>query len=637
MKFAREIWLYAVPLVPVLWLLLRWGDRRSRSRLQRLLGTLGYAHIEEDHPRVRAWSRFLLLAGIFWLLLAAARPQWGASEVTVTQRGSDIAVALDISNSMLAQDVVPDRISRAKGELDSFLDRLTDSRIGLVFFAGSAFVQCPLTLDYATARIFLDMAGPDMLSEQGTAIAAALKTAHELLTRGRGDQPPGFQAILLVTDGEDLEGDWEAEAKRCLDDGIRIIPVGVGTAEGGLIPVTDDKGQPAGFMKGQDGSVVMSRLDMASLEKLAALSGGSAFRIGVDGLAGDKLFAELARLGKRDLQDRRISAYKERYLWPLLLALICFWARCLLEAGWSRQRGGALAQKGALLLLLPVFLTGGQASAGIVTPQAEAMARGRQDYLKQDYQGALSEFGAALVHDPDNPRISLALGEALSRLKKYDDAVREFGRTLELTDDPALKAEALYNAGTTLLAAGKAQDAVSRLKESLALDPDQPDALANLEQALELLRQQQQQQKDQQQKQQDQNQDQQKKDKQQDQSKDQQQKQQQEQGQQDRQQNDNRQDRQQQQQEQQQEQQDQQKQQEHQKQQEQKEQQKQQDQDKQQPQASEGKKNPQQGDEDLDREHALQVLKALDRDEQELKRSVQKRLKGGKPRSGKRW
>ncbi len=620
MRFAREIWLYAVPLIPVLWLMLRRHDSLARAGLRRLLGEQGPAHIEEDHPRLRAWSRFLLLAGVFWLLLALARPQWGASEVTVTQRGSDIVVALDISNSMLAQDVLPDRLSRAKGELDAFFDRLTDSRVGLVFFAGSAFIQCPLTLDYPTARIFLDMAGPDMLSEQGTAIAAALETAHELLTRGRGDQPPGFQAILLVTDGEDLEGNWEKAAKQCLDDGIRIIPVGVGSPEGGLIPVTDDKGQPAGFMKDQDGSVVMSRLDMASLQKLAAMGGGNAFRIGVDGMAGDRLFAELARLGKRDLEDRRISAYKERYLWPLLLALVCFWGRCLLLAGFGGFRRRSTASVGAVLLLLVLF-TGSPGSAGIVTPQAEAMARGRQDYLEQDYQSALSEFGAALVHDPDDPRISLAMGETLSRLKKYDDALREFDRTLELTDDPALRAEALYNSGTTLLEAGKLQQAVDKLQASLAMEPGQQDALTNLERALAMLRQQQQQQQQQQQDKKNQDK-QQKQDQQQDQT-GQQKKPQQDDRQQNQQQN------QQQQQEQQQEQQQQEKQQEQQGEQ----------QPDQQPQKSQpaGDRDHKDSGERMDREHALQVLKALDRDEQELKRSVQKRLKGGKPRSGKRW
>jgi len=175
-RFAAETWLYLVPALPLVWLLLRAGDRRAARRLARLLGRRAGDHVERANPRLRSWRRFLWFSGLFWLLLALARPQWGASEVAVTQRGSDIVVALDISNSMLAEDVPPNRLERAKAELGAFLERLRDSRVGLVFFAGSAFIQCPLTLDYGTADIFLRMADPDMLSEQGTALGAAEST-----------------------------------------------------------------------------------------------------------------------------------------------------------------------------------------------------------------------------------------------------------------------------------------------------------------------------------------------------------------------------------------------------------------------------------------------------------------------------
>ena len=201
MRFAVEFWLWVVPVLPVIWLAARAQDGHARTRLLALAGTRPDRLVENRNARLRSWRRFLYLIGIFWLLLALARPQWGASEVSVTQRGSDIVVALDISNSMLAEDVPPNRMERAKAELASFLNRLEDSRVGLVFFAGSAFVQCPLTMDYGTAGIFLKMAGPDMLSEQGTAIAAALETSGALLRKGREGAARGtFQAVLLVTD-----------------------------------------------------------------------------------------------------------------------------------------------------------------------------------------------------------------------------------------------------------------------------------------------------------------------------------------------------------------------------------------------------------------------------------------------------
>ncbi len=616
MRFAQEIWLWFVPVLPVLWLLLRSADRGAAAKMHLLLGDQAERHVEGANPRLRSWRRFLFFAGIFWLLMALARPQWGASEVTVTQRGSDIVVALDISNSMLAEDVPPNRMERAKTELGSFLDRLENSRIGLVFFAGSAFVQCPLTLDYGTAGIFLKMAGPDMMSEQGTAIGSALKTARELLAKGRDGEPGGtFQAILLVTDGEDLEGDWIKEAEACQKDGIRVIPVGVGEDTGGLIPTRDARGRASGFMKDDEGKVVMTRLDMVSLEKLAAVGGGSPFRIGVDGLAGDRLFAELQRLGRRDLEERRISAYQERFLLPLILALLSFSVRMLLRprsSGGTRDAGRSGVLTAVVMALMLGLVCAGPAAAGSLVPGNGELAKGRAKYLEGRFAEALDEFESALVQDPDDPLVSLAVGETLFQLERYEEALAEFQRTLSLTEDGELQSEALYNAGTSLLAAGDPGQAADKFRQSLAMDMDQADALHNLEVAMRRL---------QEQEQQEQQQDDQDKQDQEKQDEDKQDQEQQDQEQQDQEQQD-------------QEQQDQEQQDQDQEQQEKNQEQQDQDQTDQ----PEDQQDPTEPDtEELTQEQALQILKALDRDEEELKKSVQKRLKGGKPKSGKKW
>ena len=618
MRFAQEIWLYLVPALLLLWLVLRATDRRASRRLSQLLGNHASDHVENASPRLVTWRRFLLFAGMFLLLLALARPQWGASEVTVMQRGSDIVIALDISNSMVAEDVLPSRMERAKTELGSFLARLEDSRVGMVFFAGSAFVQCPLTLDYGTADIFLKMAGPDMLSEQGTAIAAALSTSRELLRKGRdGSQSGSFQAILLVTDGEDLEGNWEKEAKACRQEGIRVIPVGVGDEGGGLIPLTDAQGRSAGFMKDDQDNVVMTRLDLGSLEKLAQLSGGgSTFRIGVDGLAGDRLFAELQRLGRRDLEDRRISAYQERYMWPLLLGALLLAVRLVIRARESDSLKRISSFRGTSLILFALVLSGGigatEATAGIRPPGASEAAKARELYLAGSFEEALAGFEAAVVQAPDDPLISLATGETLFQLERYEEAVREFERTLGLTDDPELRSEALYNAGTTHLAAGDSEAAIDNLRSSLNLEADRQDALFNLETALRRLQQQ-----EQQQEQQDQQQDNQEE---QDQENQEDQEQQENQDQQDQQEKENQEQQEQEQQEQ-----------------EEQEQQEQEEQEQPQPEPGDSEEQEQPDESQLTPEQAMQILNALDRDEEELKRSVQKRLKGGKPRSGKKW
>jgi Ca-activated chloride channel family protein len=469
------------------------------------------------------------------------------------------------------------------------------------------------------------MAGPDMLSEQGTALASALRTSRELLQQGAPSGPgSSFQAILLVTDGEDLEGDWEKEARACIDAGIRIIPVGVGEESGGLIPVLDAQGRPGGFLKDEQDNVVLTRLDLVALEKLASFAGGSSFRIGVDGLAGDRLFTEMQRLGRREFEERSVSAYQERYAGFLFLAGLSLILRLLLHARVRSVPSGSTAL--VVFLVVGCLLAGwvGPSWAGLRPPGAGALEAGRQKYEAGDFAGALAEFEKASVESPQDPVVGLALGEALFHLERHDEAAAEFSRVLGLTDDPDLRAEAFYNSGTARLAAGDPAQAAELLRSSLALEPGQEDALFNLEVALRLLAQNQQQQDQQQQDQQQQDQ------------------QQQDQQQQDQQQQDQQQQDQQQQDQEQQDQEQQDQEQQDQEQQDQEQQDQEQEQDQEQPQEQdqpgEAGNEPETTDtQELTHEQALQILQALDRDEEELKRSVQKRLKGGRPRSGKKW
>jgi len=506
MQFAAASWLIALVIPPLLWLAIKAADRRADLRARRLLGEQALALREHWYPQVRGWQRFFFLLGLCWLVLALARPQWGASEVTVTQRGNDVVIALDVSRSMLAQDVAPSRLERAKTELTTFLRRQTDSRVGLVLFAGAAFVQCPLTMDLATAEVFLQMAAPDMISAQGTALATALRISREVLLSGRGQQSEarGFQAILLVTDGEDLEGAWEAEAQACRREGITIIPVGIGEETGGLIPLTDDQGRSMGFLKDDKGDLVLSRLDLRALDELASIGGGSAFRVGLDGLAGERLRTVLERLGQRDFESRRVTRYQERYHWPLALAL------AHLMLAWSlrpRRRSAAIPPRPATVrtsralllaaLLLPSLAT--QAAGELLRPHwAPSLERGRQAYARQDYETALLEFEQARAQAPDDPRLALAVGETLYRLERLEEAALEFERARSLSRALDLRAESLYNAGTTALTQDDPEAAVDLLRESLRLEPERSDALHNLEAALLRLQEQQEQQEQQQ-------------------------------------------------------------------------------------------------------------------------------------------
>lgn len=527
MRFAAATWLWALLLLPLLGLLWREGERRAGRRLRAELGPRARAHVEGLRPGRRFARRLLLLGGCFCLILALARPQWGAHALTIKERGADVVVALDVSNSMLAEDVPPSRLELAKAALGAFLDDHDRGRVGLVLFAGAAYVQCPLTLDRGTARLFLTQAAPDMISQQGTSFAAALAAARELLARGRGtarDDAPG--AILLVTDGEDQAGGWQAEADACREAGIVLVPVGVGSEGGGLIPRPDG----GGFVKDASGAVVLSRYDPDALAALAERGGGTFLQMGTGGLDLRRLRGLLQRLRERELEERRIAAYEERFAWPLALALLLLaareawrpWRRPALGIGRARlgrrrrallaapatagaspepgpaaadrpaRTGGAPPPGAAAAVLVLAVALAASASASVVAPLrpagAEAADRGRELFAAGRYEEALQAFESARALNPEDARLTLAVGAALARLGRRDEALREFARARGQAGSDELRAEGFYNEGTVRLADGDAAGAVKVLRQALALTPSAADVRRNLELALRRLR-----------------------------------------------------------------------------------------------------------------------------------------------------
>ena len=256
------------------------------------------------------------------------------SEVEVEQEGIDLVIALDVSRSMLAQDIKPSRLTRAKVELAELMDRLKGDRVGLVFFAGAAFPQCPLTVDYAAARLFLSQADPEMITAQGTNLEAALSTALELFDEERG----AYRAVLLVTDGEDFAGGVDESVRRLREAGVAVFPVGLGSVDGAPIPVEGPRDRSQGFLRDRGDQVVMTRLEEAPLLKLAQQTGGIYVRAGSGGLDLARLTAGLQSLQSRSYQATRVTSYQERYAWPLGAVVVLLLLEPLLA---DRRRGEA--------------------------------------------------------------------------------------------------------------------------------------------------------------------------------------------------------------------------------------------------------------------------------------------------------
>ncbi|MEW6050578.1 MAG: VWA domain-containing protein [Candidatus Zixiibacteriota bacterium] len=288
-------------------LLARFGD------LPLLLKTAPYISFARQRSKA-----LLTLLGLTFVVLTLARLQFGTHMEMLKREGIDIIVALDVSNSMLAQDMKPNRLEKAKQELRSIIDRLKGDRIGLVAFAGEAYVQCPLTLDYGAARMLLSVMDNTSVSVQGTSIRSAIEVAEKSFEQ----REKKHKVLLLLTDGEDLEGGAEDAAEEARKDGIKIYTVGIGNPNGEPIPILDRSGNQVGFKKDENGEVIVSRLDEMALQKIALATGGKYYNASAGEMELDRIFDDIGKMEKKELEGALVTRYDDRYQWPLLFALL---------------------------------------------------------------------------------------------------------------------------------------------------------------------------------------------------------------------------------------------------------------------------------------------------------------------------
>ena len=261
------------------------------------------------------WKFSLLLLAWVLLIVAGSRPQYGQQEKTIKRQGIEVMVALDISNSMLAEDVAPNRLDRAKQILSKMIDNMVDDKVGLVVFAGEAFTQLPITCDYVSAKMFLNTITPNLISTQGTAIGAALQTA---VTSFGATESEAGRAIILITDGENHEDDAIAAAKQAQELGIQVFVVGIGKPEGSPIP----KPGSNDYFKDRSGQVVVSRLNEEMCQQIAAAGKGIYVRCDNTNTAMRALQQELDRMATAELESTVYADYNEQYQSFVLIALL---------------------------------------------------------------------------------------------------------------------------------------------------------------------------------------------------------------------------------------------------------------------------------------------------------------------------
>jgi Ca-activated chloride channel family protein len=324
MRFYEPLYLLGILLIPVLGLFYWIAIERKKKILARFgeIPLIMRAASGISFSR-QAGKAAMLLAAILFLSLAAAKPQLGTHMEMVKREGLDVMIAVDVSRSMEALDVIPGPISRlvkAKQEIRGLLtpERLQGDRIGLVAFAGEAFIQCPLTLDYRAARIFLDIIKTEIINVPGTAIGKAIRKA----STGFEGRERKHKVLILLTDGEDHDTDPVAAAEEARKQGIKIYTIGIGNPDGEPIPIYNKQGERVSFKKDDEGEIIISKMDEATLQKIALETGGRYFRATPSELELDKIFDEISGMEKKELEGKLLLQYDDRFQWPLAFALL---------------------------------------------------------------------------------------------------------------------------------------------------------------------------------------------------------------------------------------------------------------------------------------------------------------------------
>ena len=523
LRFEHPEYLWFLLLIPALSAGYFFLNMWQRKQLRRFVGeTLIPQLAPEASLAMRIVKQTLVTLACACLILAVANPQVGTRLEEVKRNGIDLFVALDVSLSMKSEDIRPNRLEKAKRDVSELLRKLSGDRVGMVVFAGDAFVQFPLTSDYTAADLFLSAIDVDAVPVPGTMIGSAIEVALKSFSK----DVPTQKAIVVVSDGENTEGDVMGAVEDAKKAGVRVYCVGMGTPEGGPIPVLNQSGIRVDYKRDHSGSIVLSKLDETMLQQIAATTGASYHRATSGGNEIDDIFKELASLEKVEFGTKQITGYETQYQYPLACAILFLIIEIMLS---ERRTKVAVWLKKLLPTVVTVLLLG--VVSGSVTAQTvrSYISKGNREYDKNKYTDAEVEYKKALEKNPKSKEAQFNLGNSYYKQQRFDEAMREYGNSGGSMKSPEDRAEAYYNTGNSFYQSNKYQEAVDAYKQSLRLNPNDEDTRYNLQMARAKLAQQQQQKQQNKDQKQDQKKDQQKQNQQQNQQQDQKQNQKQDQ------------------------------------------------------------------------------------------------------------
>ncbi|MEA2061256.1 MAG: VWA domain-containing protein [Thermodesulfobacteriota bacterium] len=500
MKFSHPEMFYLIWAVALLFAVSFYGSYKRKKIMSRFVSSdRSQSIMPESSPgRQRLKSALILMAAVL-LVFTLAGPLAGFKWETIEQKGVDLVICLDCSRSMLAADIKPTRLERAKREIMDLLNMMTSDRAGLVAFAGQALVQCPLTLDYRAFHIFLNALDPDFFPVGGTNISAAIETAVNAFDK----QVDSDKAVILITDGENTSGEPVKIAQQAAEQGIKVFCVGVGSSDGAPVPDKD-----GGFKTDSSGTIILSKADDKGLRRIAAAGSG----IYVKSVAGDMDLDLIYRdhiartMERKTLKSSKRKVWENRYQWVLLPCIMLLLTEMLVQRGkkssfsssdavskpadsqkYSRGDESQTQKRrtGTSFLSLFMIIAGFVAAYPLFFPfscqasYASSVKKGIESYNENQFKKAEKYFIDAQLKQPDMPEMYYNIGAAAYKTEDYEAAVDNFLKACD-TDDISLKQKALYNIGNTNFRLRKLKQAIKAYEQVLENNPDHLKAKENL-------------------------------------------------------------------------------------------------------------------------------------------------------------
>jgi Ca-activated chloride channel family protein len=442
--------------------------------------------ISQYSPTKFLFKFILFIVAFTVAVIALANPRKPMGSSNVNRNGIDVMIALDVSKSMLAQDVKPSRLERAKQIISRLIDKLPEDRIGIVVFAGRAYLQMPLTTDHAAAKMYLSSATPDVVPTQGTVIGDALKMSYAAFNT----KEKKYKSIILISDGEDHDENALKLSKALSDEGVMINTIGIGSPEGAMIVEAETNE----VKRDAAGNPVITRLNETELKSIAE-NGNGIYQLfsNTDEIVA-KLETQLKSMGQKAIKENSLINFESFFPWLLALVLLMLVAEFLISE--IKPAKKTKSQKGkiqpALFLLGLMFFS----YSGFAQNDNQLIKKGNAAYNKKQYDLALDNYKQAVGKNPSNQKAQYNLGNALFKTEKPEDALIAYDAAIANSKLPAEKAGAYYNKGVVLQNGKKLPECIDAYKNALRLNPADEDARLNLQKAIQQQQQQQQKQQD---------------------------------------------------------------------------------------------------------------------------------------------